>query len=138
MFVLTALFAGLMLLSARSRRRIIAISLIGCLAMLVIAPAPAQGQLCLPCIIQAALDTINKVIGNWLSAVNGVLTNIRNFYQQVVWPLNLINQAKAQITSMIAHAVQSEERASGLFEGVNTLANENDSDSAELQALDDC
>src|SRR5690242_7635942 len=40
--------------------------------------------------------------GNWLSAVNGVLSNIRNFYQQVVWPLNLINQAKAQITSMIA------------------------------------
>src|SRR5436305_3281098 len=101
MLIFTALFAGLMLLSAHSRRRIIAISLIGCLAMLVIAPAPAQGQLCLPCIIQAVLDTINKVIGNWLNAVNGVLTNIRNFYQQVVWPLNLINQAKAQITSMI-------------------------------------
>ena len=111
MLIFTALFAGLMLLSAHSRRRIIAISLIGCLAVLVIAPAPAQGQLCLPCIIQAVLDTINKVIGNWLNAVNGVLTNIRNFYQQVVWPLNLINQAKAQITSMIA-------RFRGLMQGI--------------------
>lgn len=103
MLAFTALFASLMFLSAHSRRRVIAISLIGCFAVLVVAPAPVQGQLCLPCIIQAVLDTINKVIGNWLNAVNGVLTNIRNFYQQVVWPSNLINQAKSQITSMIAH-----------------------------------
>src|ERR1700740_579683 len=102
MVIFTALFAGLMLLSAHSRRRVVAISLIGCLAVLVIAPAPAQGQFCLPCIIQAVLDTINKVIGNWLDAVNKVLTNINNFYQQVVWPPSAINQAKAQITSMIA------------------------------------
>jgi hypothetical protein len=104
MVVFTLMFAGLMLLSAQSRRRVVSISLIGCLAVLVVAPAPApaQGQLCLPCIIQVVLDTINKVIGNWLNLITGVLTNIRNFYQQVVWPLNLINQAKAQITGMIA------------------------------------
>ena len=102
MAVFTLMFAGLMLLSAQSRRRVVAISLIGCLAVLVVAPAPAQGQLCLPCIIQVVLDTINKVIGKWLNLITGVLTNIRNFYQQVVWPLNLINQVKAQITGMIA------------------------------------
>jgi len=104
MVVFTLMFAGLMLLSAQSRRRVVSISLIGCLAVLVVAPAPApaQGQLCLPCIIQVVLDTINKAIGNWLNLITGVLTNIRNFYQQVVWPLNLINQVKAQITGMIA------------------------------------
>ncbi len=103
MVVFTVLFAGLMLLSANTRRRIVAISVIACLTMLVVAPAPApaQGQFCLPCVIQAVLDTINKVIGNWLNVINGVLTNIRNFYQQTVWPVNLINQAKAQITAMI-------------------------------------
>lgn len=102
--VLTVIFAGLILLSAQSRRRIVAISLVACLTLIVATPtpAPAQGQLCLPCIIQVVLDTINKVIGNWLSLITGVLTNIRNFYQQVVWPVNLINQAKAQITAMIA------------------------------------
>src|SRR5712692_9080106 len=102
MLVFTLLFAGLMLLSAQSRRRVIAVSLIGCLAVLMVAPPPAQEQFCLPCVIQAVLDTINKVIGNWLRLINGVLSSIRNFYQQVVWPLNLINQAKAQITAMIA------------------------------------
>jgi hypothetical protein len=114
MFVLTLLFAGLMLLSAQSRRRAIAVVLIGCLGVLVIAPVPAQGQLCLPCIIQAVLDTINKVIGNWLNLITGVLTNIRNFYQQTVWPLNLINQAKAQITAMIS-------QFRGLMQGIFSI-----------------
>jgi hypothetical protein len=93
-----------MLLSAQSRRRVVAISLVACLTLLVATPTPAsaQGQLCLPCIIRVVLDTINKVIGNWLNLINGVLTNIRSLYQQVVWPINLINQAKAQITAMIA------------------------------------
>jgi hypothetical protein len=102
MVLFTVLFAGLMLLSVQTRRRVVAISLIGCLTMFVVAPAPAQGQLCLPCVIQAVLDTINNVIGNWLNVIIGVLTNMLNFYQQTVWPLNLINQAKAQITAMIA------------------------------------
>jgi len=82
--------------------------------VLVVAPPPAQGQFCLPCVIQAVLDTINKVIGNWLNAVTGVLTNIRNFYQQVVWPINLINQAKAQIMAMIA-------QFRGLMQGIFSI-----------------
>ena len=112
MVVLTMMFAGLMLLSAQSRRRFVAISLIGCVAVLVVAPTPAPGQLCLPCIIQAVLDTVSKVIGNWLNLITGVLTDIRNFYQQTVWPLNLINQAKAQIMAMIA---QFRGRMQGIF-----------------------
>jgi hypothetical protein len=102
MVILTVLFAGLMLLSTQARRRVVAISLVGCLTMLVVAPTPAQGQLCLPCVIQAVLDTINQVIGNWLNRIIGVVTNMLNFYQQTVWPINLINQAKAQIRGMIA------------------------------------
>src|ERR1039458_1392765 len=112
MVIFTLMFAGLMLLSAESRRRFVAISLIGCVAVLVVAPTPAPGQLCLPCIIQAVLDTVSKVIGNWLNLITGVLTDIRNFYQQTVWPLNLINQAKAQIMAMIA---QFRGRMQGIF-----------------------
>ena len=101
---ITLFFAGLMLLSAQSRRRLVAVALIGCLSVLLVAPAPApaQGQLCLPCVIQAVLDTINKVIGKYLNLITVVLTNTRNFHQQTVWPLNLINQAQAQVTAMIA------------------------------------
>jgi hypothetical protein len=79
---------------------------------LAVAPTPAPGQLCLPCIIQAVLDTVSKLIGNWLNLITGVLTDIRNFYQQTVWPLNLINQAKAQIMAMIA---QFRGRMQGIF-----------------------
>jgi hypothetical protein len=100
--VILTVFAGLMVLSTHARRRVVAVSVIACLTMLAVAPAPAQGQLCLPCVIQAVLDTINSVIGHWLNLIIGVLTNIRNFYQQTVWPINLINQAKAQITAIIA------------------------------------
>lgn len=116
MLILTVLFAGLMLLSAQARRRVIAVSVIACLTMLIAAPipAPAQGQLCLPCIIQAGLDTINKVIGNWLNLIIGVVTNIRNFYQQTVWPISLVNQAKAQITAMTA-------QFRGLMQGIFSI-----------------
>ena len=55
MLIFTLMFAGLMLLSAQSRRRFVAISLIGCVAVLVVAPTPAPGQLCLPCFIQVKL-----------------------------------------------------------------------------------
>jgi hypothetical protein len=112
MVIFTLMFAGLMLLSAQSRRRFVAVSLIGCVTVLAVAPTPAPGQLCLPCIIQAVLDTVSKVIGNWLNLITGVLTDIRNFYQQTVWPLNLINQAKAQIMAMIA---QFRGRMQGIF-----------------------
>ena len=39
----TALFGGLMLLSTDSRRRMIAVFLIGCIAILGVSPPPAQG-----------------------------------------------------------------------------------------------
>jgi hypothetical protein len=104
MLFVTALFGGLMLLSVESRRRMVAVLLIGCIAILGISPPPAQAQLpfCLPCVIQAVLATITVTIGGWLNQINGVLAKIFALFQQTVWPPGKISLAKSQIQSIIA------------------------------------
>src|SRR6202142_3117186 len=104
MLFVTALFGGLMLLSVESRRRTVAVLLIGCIAVLGISPPPAQAQLpfCLPCVIQAVLNTITVTIGGWLTQINGVLGKLFSLFTQTVWPLAKTNLAKSQIQSIIA------------------------------------
>ena len=105
MLLVTALFGGLMLLSVDSRRRVVAVLLIGCIAILGVSPTPAQAQLlpfCLPCVIQAVLATITVTIGGWLTQINGVLGKLFSLFTQTVWPLAKINLAKSQIQSIIA------------------------------------
>ena len=104
MLLVTALFGGLMLLSVESRRRTVAVLLIGCIAILGISPPPAQAQLpfCLPCVIQAVLNTITVTIGGWLTSINVVLGKLFSLFTQTVWPLAKINLAKSQIQSIIA------------------------------------
>src|ERR1700684_4548418 len=105
MLLVTALFSGLMLLSVNSRRRVVAVLLIGCIAILGVSPPPAQAQLlpfCLPCVIQAVLATITVTIGGWLTQINGVLGKLFSLFTQTVWPLAKINLAKSQIQSIIA------------------------------------
>ena len=89
MLLVTALFGGLMLLSVESRRRMVAVLLIGCIAILGISPPPAQAQLpfCLPCVIQAVLTTITVTIGGWLTQINVVLGKLFSLFTQTVWPL---------------------------------------------------
>src|SRR6202171_285762 len=114
MLLFTALFGGLMLLSIESRRRMIAVLLIGCIAILGGSPPPAQAQFCLPCVIQAALATISQTIGNWLSVINGVVSDIRKLYEQTIWTISAINLAKSQIQSIIA-------RFRGVIQSIMTI-----------------
>jgi hypothetical protein len=111
MLLFAGLFGCLMLLSMASRRRMIAVLLIGCIAILGITPAPAQAQAgCLPCIIQTVLTTISQTLGNWLNLINGVVSDVRKLYQQTIWPIRVINQIKGQIQSIISQyrgAIQS-------------------------------
>lgn len=103
MLFMTALFGGLMLLSIESRRRVIAILVIGAITMLGTSPAPAQAlPFCLPCVIQAVLTTITVTIGGRLTQVNGVLAVILRLFQQTVWPSSKTRLAKSQIQSIIA------------------------------------
>jgi hypothetical protein len=102
MLLFTAMFGGLMLLSIESRRRMVAVLLIGCIAILGISPPPGQAQsFCLPCVIQKVLVTITVTIGGWLNQINGVLAKIFALFQQTVWPPGKISLAKSQIQSII-------------------------------------
>ena len=104
----TNLFAFLLITNVR---RAIALTLIGAVALTMVAP-PARAQLGIGAVIAAAtavVNLINNTIGGLLNAVrntigsiNGVLTQFDRLWEEAVYPLNLINQAQALVSSMIA------------------------------------
>jgi hypothetical protein len=95
-FVLFAYF----MVTARTRQQVVAVTLVGMLAVALVAPPRVQAA-SLWDAIQAVLNVINGVIETALNAINSVRTAMSNFYQQVTWPVSLINQAKAMVTQMI-------------------------------------
>ena len=91
-----------LMLTANSRRRVITIAIAGILvAALVIAPAPAQAQVSLIQVIQTVLNVISGVIQSALNAINTIRAAINAMYQNLIWPVQLINQAKSQVLQMI-------------------------------------
>lgn len=92
-------------------RRITALILISIFVLTVIAP-PTSAQLGVPVVVAAAtavVTLINDVIGGLLNAINGtiasinrVLTQFQNLWRQVVYPVQLVNQARGMVSSMIA------------------------------------
>ena len=95
----------------RRVRRVVALTLVGAVALTMVAP-PARAQFGIAAVIAAAtavVNLINNTIGGLLSAVTGsigsinsVLTQFDRFWEQVVYPLQLINRARALVSSMIA------------------------------------
>jgi len=86
----------------QNRRRLLAVTLAGAMIVtLVGAPQPAQAQIGLLQEIQAVLNVINGLIQTALTSINTVRTTLHNLQQLVVWPQQLINQARAQVTQMI-------------------------------------
>lgn len=86
---------------ARTRRQVLALALAGVLAVGLVSPPPAAAQGSLVAAIQSVLNVINGLIKTALNSVNSVRAAVSNFYQQVTWPVALINQAKAMVTQMI-------------------------------------
>ena len=100
----TMFFAALtwLAVAVQNPRRLVAVTLAGVmLVTLVGAPQPAQAQMGILGAIQAVLNVINGVIHTALTAINTVRTAVNNLLQLVVWPQQLINQARAQVTQMI-------------------------------------
>ncbi len=86
----------------RRRLRVAVLALV----LVMIAPRPAQSQFLDPCcaILEAGLSTIastlSGVIGGGLNSILSVDKTIQNFEQSVVWPEQLISEAKALVGSL--------------------------------------
>jgi hypothetical protein len=82
--------------------RVIVLALI----LLLAAPWPARGQFVDPCcaIIAAGLSSISSalqsVVGGGLNQIHSTDQSTQQFEQTVVWPQNLINQARALVGSL--------------------------------------
>jgi hypothetical protein len=91
--------------------RVILLSLI----LTIAAPWPAEGQFS-PCcaILAAGLSSISsalqRVIGGGLNQILGIDQSIQQFEQNVVWPQNLINQARSLVGNL-----------QGIFNQIQTL-----------------
>lgn len=99
--VFFATFACLMVM-IKSRRKLVAVTLTAVMVTtLVGAPQPARAQSGILSGIQAILNVINGIIQTALTSINTVRATLGNLEQVVIWPQQLINQAKAQVMQMI-------------------------------------
>ena len=101
-FVLFALTFTWFMVTANSSRRVLAVTIAGILVSTLLAAPPlteAQGGLVQA--IQAVLNVINGMLKNALTAINAARAAINSLYENLVWPVQLINHARAQVTQMI-------------------------------------
>jgi hypothetical protein len=111
MRLLSLLFTSLLaFFLVRRVRRVVALTLIGAVALTMVAP-PAKAQIGIGAVIAAAAAVVSLIttkIGGLLNDVldtigliNAVLTQFDQLWEEVVYPLQLINQARALVSSMI-------------------------------------
>jgi len=91
-------------------RRALALSLVGVVAFTMVAP-PARAQLGIGPVIAAAAAVVNLInntirgllsaVRNTIGSINGVLGQFDSLWEEVVYPIQLINQARALASSMI-------------------------------------
>jgi len=97
-------FAALawLVLTVQSRKRLVAVTLAGVMVVTLLgAPQPAEAQGGVLAAIQAVLNVINGMLKTALTSINTVRAAMNTWLQNVVYPLQLINQARAQVTQII-------------------------------------
>jgi hypothetical protein len=93
---------GSLIVMVKDRRKLVAVTLTAVMVTtLVGGPQAAQAQSGILSGIQAVLKVINGIIQSGLTSINTVRAALSNLEQVVIWPLQLINQARAQVTQMI-------------------------------------
>lgn len=98
--VFFATFACLMVM-IKSRRKLVAVTLTAVMVTTLVGAPPARAQSGILSGIQAILNVINGIIQTALTSINTVRATLGNLEQVVIWPQQLINQAKAQVMQMI-------------------------------------
>ena len=97
----------------RTGRSTIAVVLVMLIAIGLVAPPPARAQIGALAVVAAAaaavVSLITNTIGSLLGTANGLLSSINNFFQalvnlweNIVYPIALINQARMMVTQLIA------------------------------------
>src|SRR5579883_2984817 len=108
--IVTILFFGFFLVftwllsTANSRRRVVALVVAGTMVAVLISPPPAQAQASLLAAIQSVLNAINGKIQTALNSINSVRSAISSSYQKLVWPMQLVNQARSLVTQNIGQS----------------------------------
>jgi len=91
-----------LVLTVEDRKRLVAVTLAGVMVVtLVGAPQPAEAQSGILGAIQAVLNVINGMLKTALTSINSVRSAMNTLLQTVVYPQQLINQARAQVTQII-------------------------------------
>lgn len=90
------------MVKAKTRRQAVGVLLAGMITAPLLAPRPVRAQGTLVGAIQGVLSVINGVIHGGLASIEEVRNTMSAFYQQVIWPVNLIHQAQGLATQMAA------------------------------------
>ncbi len=82
------------------KMRIVSLCLV---VLLVLMPIAANaGVQDIISLLTTITSTLQNGVGSVLSGIQSINTTVRNFEQQVVWPLTLINQARAELSQVRA------------------------------------
>src|SRR5437867_1464403 len=101
--ILFAVICGCILFRwASNWRRVVGVTLIATLTISMAFPPPAYGQFGLLGGIQNIINIINGAIRSALNTIGAVSRAIEVLHQQIVWPVQLINQARSTIALLIA------------------------------------
>ena len=102
--LVVVIIIGLTFRWVSSWRRIVGLTLIATLTLSMVLPSPAYAQFGLLGGIENILNIINGAIRSALNTIRAVSGAIDALHQQIVWPVQLINQARSAIASLIAQS----------------------------------
>ena len=100
--ILFAVICGWILLRyTKHWRRIVGVALVGTVTLGLVFPPPAYAQFGLLESIRSILNVINGAIRSTLNLIGTTSQSLEGRYQQIVWPVQRIDQARNAIASLV-------------------------------------